>query len=121
MQDRAEFLGVSRAFPVSHRRRWRKKAARALGGVTGRLRATARSTYSADKKPPARVSYGKQSTGLFFYFPALRLRYARPWSSAPHLASFLSQKAGQRTFLGSPRLGRAAAALENPGQRIKQE
>ena len=43
-----------------------------------------------------------------------RLRYVRPWSSAPHLASFLSQKAGQRTLLVSPRLGRAAAALKTP-------
>ena len=42
-----------------------------MGGVTGKLGGNLRGIEDAIKKPPARVSYGKQSTGLFSYFPAL--------------------------------------------------
>ena len=53
------------------RRRLCQRAAHALGGVTGELGGNLRGIEDAIKKPPARVSYGKQSTGLFSYFPAL--------------------------------------------------
>ena len=42
-----------------------------MGGWTGKLGENLRGIEDAIKKPPARVSYGKQSTGLFSYFPAL--------------------------------------------------
>ena len=53
------------------RRRLCQRAAHAWGGVTGELGENLRGIEDAIKKPPARVSYGKQSTGLFSYFPAL--------------------------------------------------
>ena len=53
------------------RRRLCQRAAHAWGGVTGELGGSLRGIEDAIKKPPARVSYGKQSTGLFSYFPAL--------------------------------------------------
>ena len=56
---------------VSPRRRLYQRAAHAWGGVTGKLGGNLRGIEDAIKKPPARVSYGKQSTGLFSYFPAL--------------------------------------------------
>ena len=56
---------------MSPRRRLCQRAAHALGGVTGKLGGNLRGIEDAIKKPPARVSYGKQSTGLFSYFPAL--------------------------------------------------
>ena len=56
---------------VSPRRRLYQRAVHALGGVTGKLGGNLRGIEDAIKKPPARVSYGKQSTGLFSYFPAL--------------------------------------------------
>ncbi|HJB36900.1 MAG TPA: hypothetical protein H9942_02380, partial [Candidatus Acutalibacter ornithocaccae] len=59
------------------------------GGVTGELGGNLRGIEDAIKKPPARVSYGKQSTGLFSYFPALA-DAIRPWDAVPHPASFLS-------------------------------
>ena len=57
--------------PVSPRRRLYQRAVHAWGGVTGKLGGNLRGIEDAIKKPPARVSYGKQSTGLFSYFPAL--------------------------------------------------
>ena len=57
--------------PVFPRRRLCQRAAHAWGGVTGKLGGNLRGIEDAIKKPPARVSYGKQSTGLFSYFPAL--------------------------------------------------
>ena len=56
---------------MSPRRRLCQRAAHAWGGVTGKLGGNLRGIEDAIKKPPARVSYGKQSTGLFSYFPAL--------------------------------------------------
>ena len=38
------------------------------------------------QRPPARVSYGKQSTGLFSYFPALA-DAIRPWVRCPFSAA----------------------------------
>ena len=80
--------------PVSPRRRLYQRAAHALGGVTGKLGGNLRGIEDAIKKPPARVSYGKQSTGLFSYFPALA-GAIRPWDAVPHPASFLSRKLGK--------------------------
>ena len=57
--------------PVSPRRRLYQRAVHAWGGWTGKLGGNLRGIEDAIKKPPARVSYGKQSTGLFSYFPAL--------------------------------------------------
>ena len=56
---------------VSPRRRLYQRAVHAWGGWTGKLGGNLRGIEDAIKKPPARVSYGKQSTGLFSYFPAL--------------------------------------------------
>ena len=42
--------------------RFRGQGRLACGGPRG--------IFDAIKKPPTRVSYGKQSSGLFFYFPA---------------------------------------------------
>ena len=53
-----------------------------MGGVTGKLGGSLRGIEDAIKKPPARVSYGKQSTGLFSYFPALA-DSIRPWGRCP--------------------------------------
>ena len=73
------------------------RAAHALGGVTGKLGENLRGIEDAIKKPPARVSYGKQSTGLFSYFPALA-DAIRPWDAVPHPASFLSRKLGKELY-----------------------
>ena len=56
---------------MSPRRRLCQRAVHAWGGWTGKLGGNLRGIEDAIKKPPARVSYGKQSTGLFSYFPAL--------------------------------------------------
>ena len=82
---------------VSPRRRLYQRAAHALGGVTGKLGGNLRGIEDAIKKPPARVSYGKQSTGLFSYFPALA-GAIRPWDAVPHPASFLSRKLGKELY-----------------------
>ena len=82
---------------VSPRRRLYQRAAHALGGVTGKLGGNLRGIEDAIKKPPARVSYGKQSTGLFSYFPALA-DAIRPWDAVPHPASFLSRKLGKELY-----------------------
>ena len=79
---------------VSPRRRLYQRAAHAWGGVTGKLGGNLRGIEDAIKKPPARVSNGKQSTGLFSYFPALA-GAIRPWDAVPHPASFLSRKLGK--------------------------
>ena len=82
---------------VSPRRRLYQRAVHALGGVTGKLGGNLRGIEDAIKKPPARVSYGKQSTGLFSYFPALA-GAIRPWDAVPHPASFLSRKLGKELY-----------------------
>ena len=49
------------------------------------------------QRPPARVSYGKQSTGLFSYFPALA-DAIRPWGRCPpsRLPARVMQPSGLR-------------------------
>ena len=92
---------------VSPRRRLYQRAAHAWGGVTGKLGGNLRGIEDAIKKPPARVSYGKQSTGLFSYFPALA-GAIRPWDAVPHPASFLSRKLGKELH---PPTARTCASL----------
>ena len=92
---------------VSPRRRLYQRAVHAWGGVTGKLGENLRGIEDAIKKPPARVSYGKQSTGLFSYFPALA-GAIRPWDAVPHPASFLSRKLGKELY---PPTARTCASL----------
>ena len=107
---------------VSPRRRLYQRAAHALGGVTGKLGGNLRGIEDAIKKPPARVSYGKQSTGLFSYFPALA-GAIRPWDAVPHPASFLSRKLGKELHPPTARtcaiLSMSTSGSELPQARIE--
>ena len=82
---------------MSPRRRLYQRAAHALGGVTGERGENLRGIEDAIKKPPARVSYGKQSTGLFSYFPALA-DATKTVGRCPTTRQLSFEKAGQRTL-----------------------